>query len=189
MSCYGCNLPLENTHILSTPCCATNFHTSCFIRDMPVAWYSTSVHIACTACLVMIRSNYIEPTTYPGPVEPAIPEYTESVRQLKKAVTAQRKAAREFQPVRVAHSKAFKAQSAPLITSLKTMKCEALTALKHTPEFRATVAAQRRTMAILKHIQNTFCLSGYLMETFGHTKDVWRLLPHRKILRSFRILL
>jgi hypothetical protein len=155
---------------------------------MPIAWYATSVHVGCPSCLVTIRSNYVA-TTDSAPVEPALPEYTESIKRLKKAIAAQRKAVREFQPVRVASSKAFKVQSAPLIASLKTMKREALTALKLTPEFRATVTAQRRTIAILKHIQNTFCLSGYLMEKFGHTKDVWRLLPHLKITRSFRILL
>lgn len=173
---------------MSAPCCSATLHTSCFIREMPVAWYATSAHIGCPSCLVTIRSNYIS-SADPAPVEPALPEYVESVRRLKKAVAAQRKAVREFQPVRVASSKAFKVQSAPLIASLKTMKRAALTAMKLTPEFRATVTAQRRTMTILSHIQNTYCLSGYLMDKFGLTRDVWRLRQQRKIRRTFRIVL
>jgi hypothetical protein len=127
------------------------------------------------------------PTADPEPAEPVLPEYVESVRRLRKAVIVQRKAAAAFQPVRIAAQKAFKAQTAPLIASLKAMKREALTAMKLTPEFRATVSAQRQTTVLINHIKNSFSLSSYLMERFGLYRSLWKTRQKWKIRRAFRI--
>jgi len=189
MSCVICNFTIENTHTASAPCCAAVFHTACFVSHMPIAWTSTTVGLACPVCYVVIRSScqpYVA-TADPDPVEPVLPEYVASVRRLRKAVAVQRKAAAAFQPVRVSAQKAFKAQTAPLIASLKAMKREALIALKLTPEFRATVSAQRQTTVLINHIKNSFSLSSYLMERFGLYRSLWKTRQKWKIRRAFRI--
>ena len=121
--------------------------------------------------------------------EPA-PEITPvmrtEIKKVKKAIAAKNKGVRlAKKAIKAAHD-AFKAQAAPLLTTLKAMKREAMFGAKLADGFREGVRSFRAANTIENRFQHEFHIQNMHAPWLGFNRH-WCQTPARLLWRKFRI--
>ena len=161
-------------------CCPAEAHTQCYITYMNYHFTSR-----CFACNTTFYHND-PPLLEPPPLD--TPEFRAAIREVKKARAIKNKAVVALN--RAVHEVAigFKAQTAPLISSLKAMKREALFTVKLTQGWRDGNRETRRYTALLSRFQKRFAIGSHDLRTMGlRPRYGWRVRPAYILRRKFRV--
>ena len=153
-------------------------------------YYETVITFPC--CTTNWATNH-EPlhygSTHTPPEDPPLtPEIRAGLKKVKKAIAAKNKGfAMAKAAIKAAHT-SFKAQSAPLIASLKAMKQEAILAVKLTEGFREGVRSYRAASTIENRFRKQFNIHN--LSSYGvrsrHYRWRWNT-PQYILKRKFRI--
>jgi hypothetical protein len=161
-------------------CCPAEAHTQCYISHINT-YFSTG----CFACNTVLF-NYNQQPDVPPPLE--TPEFRAALRVVKKARAARNKGLTAINKAVRHVAIGFKAQTAPLISSLKAMKREALQTVKLTQGWRDGVQASRRYTAILNNFTKEFEVNTQMLRAWGlWPRMFYRNRPTRILLRKFRV--
>ena len=174
-------------------CCPTTSHTSCVFQYMSVAsnYHDTVVTFPCCSTTWATQHEHLHygSTQSPPPEDPPLsPEIRAGLKKVKKAIAAKNKGFMLAKAaIKAAHT-AFKAQSAPLIASLKAMKQEAVLAAKLTEGFREGVRSYRAASTIESRFRKQFNIHNVSSYGISTRRYRWRWSTPQGVLnRKFRI--
>ena len=181
MDCTLCNQAMQPDHrTTQMPCCPAEVHTQCYITYM-----SHSFNPNCFVCNTVLY-HYIPNTDLPPPLD--TPEYRAALRDVKKARAARNKGLLALNKSVRDVAIGFKAQTAPLISSLKAMKREAITTVKLTQGWREGFLTSRRYTAAVNRFTKDFALNTQTLRALRlWPRWYWKNRPAHIIRRKFRI--
>ena len=177
MNCQCCEEEIGETPMIQTTCCENTCHTACYFERIQ----HTYDDVCCGLCeATLVTRTYAQE---PEPTES--PELTAAVALLKKAHAEMNKAGRALTSVVTQEHRAFKAAAAPMLEALTTLKREAFTTIKQTPEYRDCAKFGRKRSALINHIRKTFHVRWWFFRQQG--LRVYRRTTMDTLQRKFRI--
>jgi len=199
MSCSICHeLLLEDARTMDMTCCSTTSHTNCIFQNLTVSSSLTQTFIKFPCCETVWATPFIyvphimhdEDQDQDQEPNPEItPVMREEIKKIKKAVAANNKGLLlAKRAIKAAHD-TFRAQSAPLIASLKAMKREAMLGAKLTFGFHEGTRSRRALHIIYECFKKQFNIHNMYVPwlPFGRMRRWgWRT-PTTLMKRKFRI--
>lgn len=183
MDCTLCNQAVQPDHrTMQMPCCIAEYHTQCYMTHM--SQYFTPRCFACDT--VFYHHTPLQNEAGPPPLD--TPEFRAAIREVKKARAVKNKAVAALNRAVREVAIGFKAQTSPLIASLKAMKREALLTTKLTQGWRDGSRATRSYTALLSRFQKRFAIGSHDLRTMGlRPRYSWCIRPAYILRRKFRI--
>lgn len=185
MDCTLCNEIMQPDHrTIKMVCCPAEAHTQCFMTH--ISQYYGPRCFACDTVFYEYNHHYHQPQTGPPPLD--TPEFRAAVREIKKARAAKNKAVIALNRAVREVAIGFKAQSAPLISSLKAMKREAIFTTKLTQGWRDGSRATRSYTMLLCRFQKRFAIGSHDLRALGlRQRYSWCIRPANILRRKFRV--
>ena len=195
--CTSCIQPLTSeSRTMQMPCCGATGHTICMIQAFVLTRTLSTVEVYCAYCSDHVNtymSNEQDTNSVysdaPIVMPPMTPELRAAIKVAKKASVAKNKTTRALATALKNPYLAYKAQTYPIIASLKAIHKEAILTARLTPEYREAVSSSRRYTAIVTRLMKTYGIHGAFLRTLGLRSSYtnWRNCPTRILRRKFRI--
>ena len=169
LPCPSCNEPIApDDRIMHMPCCGIVGHTSCMFNFLKPSYSS----IICSLCDAVAHHSHSHSHSHQDSQSiqesaPMTPALSAAFKDAKKANAAKRKALTALKAALKGPRIAFKAQTDPLINSLKAMQSEARATSKLLPEALEYSRISRIVSAKSSRLLKVFNVSYQQMRDAG----------------------